>query len=52
MLVLGIVWIGNLLFLIAVAYIMVIFISGQGFFIFVLFVPMSKQVSPKGDNKI
>ena len=49
MIVMGIVWIGNLLFfhtsLIAVAYIMTIFIAGQGIIIFVLFVPMSKQVS-------
>ena len=46
--VMGIAWIGNLLFfdvnLIFVAYIMTIFIAGQGIIIFILFVPLSKQV--------
>ena len=45
----GIAWIGNVLFfdvnLIFVAYIMTIFIAGQGIIIFILFVPLSKQVS-------
>ena len=44
----GIAWIGNVLFfdvnLIFVAYIMTIFIAGQGIIIFILFVPLSKQV--------
>ena len=47
--VMGIAWIGNVLFfdvnLIFVAYIMTIFIAGQGIIIFILFVPLSKQVS-------
>ena len=46
--VMGIAWIGNVLFfdvnLIFVAYIMTIFIAGQGIIIFILFVPISKQV--------
>ena len=46
--VMGIAWIGNVLFfdvnLIFVAYIMTIFIAGQGIIIFILFVPLSKQV--------
>ena len=46
--VMGIAWIGNVLFfnvnLIVVAYIMTIFIAGQGIIIFILFVPLSKQV--------
>ena len=46
--VMGIAWIGNVLFfdvnLIFVAYIMTIFIAGQGIIIFILFVPVSKQV--------
>ena len=46
--VMGIAWIGNLLYfdvnLIFVAYIMTIFIAGQGIIIFILFVPLSKQV--------
>ena len=44
----GIAWIGNVLFfnanLIFVAYIMTIFIAGQGIIIFIMFVPLSKQV--------
>ena len=44
----GIAWIGYVLFfivnLIVVAYIMTIFIAGQGIIIFILFVPLSKQV--------
>ena len=48
MIVMGIAWIGNVLFfdvnLISVAYIMTIFIAGQGIIIFILFVPLSKQV--------
>ena len=46
--VMGIAWIGNVLFfdvnLIFVAYIMTIFIAGQGIIIFILFVPLLKQV--------
>ena len=46
--VMGIAWIGNVLFfnanLIFVAYIMTIFIAGQGIIIFIMFVPLSKQV--------
>ena len=46
--VMGIAWIGNVLFfdvnLIFVAYIMTIFIAGQGIIFFFLFVPLSKQV--------
>ena len=46
--VMGIAWIGNVLFfdvnLIFVAYIMTIFIACQGIIIFILFVPLSKQV--------
>ena len=44
----GIAWIGNLLFfdvnLLFIAYIMTIFIAGQGIIIFILFVPLSEQV--------
>ena len=44
----GITWIGNLLFfsekLLFIAYIMTTFIAGQGIIIFILFVPLSKQV--------
>ena len=47
-LVMGIAWIGNVLFfdvdLIFFAYIMTIFIAGQGIVIFILLVPLSKQV--------
>ena len=47
--VMGITWIGNLLFfteeLLFVAYIMTIFIAGQGIIIFILLVPLSKQVN-------
>ena len=46
--VMGIAWIGNVLFfnvnLLFVAYIMAIFIAGQGIIIFIMFVPLSKQV--------
>ena len=46
--VMGIAWIGNVLFfdvnLIFFAYITTIFIAGQGIIIFILFVPLSKQV--------
>ena len=46
--VMGIAWICNVLFfdvnLIFIAYIMTIFIAGQGIIIFILFVPLSKQV--------
>ena len=46
--VMGIAWIGNVLFfdvnLIFIAYIMTIFIAGQGIIIFFIFVPFSKQV--------
>ena len=45
----GIGWIGNILFfsqaLLFVAYIMTIFIACQGIIIFILFVPLSKNVS-------
>ena len=47
--VMGITWIGNLLFfsekLLFIAYIMTIFIAGQGIIIFILLVPLSKQVN-------
>ena len=47
--VMGITWIGNVLFfreeLLFVAYIMTIFIAGKGIIIFILFVPLSKQVN-------
>ena len=47
--VMGIAWVANILFfnvhLIFLAYIMTIFIAGQGIIIFILFVPLSKQVS-------
>ena len=46
--VMGIAWIANILFfdvnLLFIAYIMTIFIAGQGIIIFILFVPLSKQV--------
>ena len=46
--VMGIAWIGNILFfdvnLIFVAYIMTVIIACQGIIIFILFVPLSKQV--------
>ena len=46
--VMGIAWIGNVLFfdvhLIFVAYIMTVIIACQGIIIFILFVPLSKQV--------
>ena len=49
MVVMGIAWIGNLLFfnihLLFIAYIMTIFIAGQGIIIFILFVLLSKQVA-------
>ena len=45
----GIAWIGNILFfsrhLLFIAYIMTIFIAGQGIIIFILYVPLSKHVS-------
>ena len=45
----GITWIGNLLFfteeLLFIAYIMTILIAGQGIIIFILLVPLSKQVN-------
>ena len=45
----GITWIGNVLFfreeLLFVAYIITIFIACQGIIIFILFVPLSKQVN-------
>ena len=45
----GIGWIGNVLFfskeLIFIAYIMTVFIAGQGIIIFILYVPLSKHVS-------
>lgn len=45
----GVAWVPNVLYLkihlIFVAYIMTIFIAGQGIIIFILFVPLSKQVS-------
>ena len=44
----GIAWIANILFfdvnLLFIAYIMTIFIASQGIIIFILFVPLSKQV--------
>ena len=47
--VLGIGWIGNVLFfdvnLLFIAYIMTIFIAGQGIIIFIVLVPLSKQVN-------
>ena len=46
--VMGIAWIANILFfdvnLLFIAYIMTIFIAGQGIIIFILFVSLSKQV--------
>ena len=54
--VMGIAWIGNVLFfdvnLIFVAYIMTIFIAGQGIIIFILFVPLSKQVQTSCNDAI
>ena len=48
MVVMGIAWITNVLFfdvhLLFIAYIMTIFIAGQGIIIFILFVPLSEQV--------
>ena len=48
MVVMGVTWIGNVLFfdinLLFIAYIMTILIAGQGVIIFILFVPLSKQV--------
>ena len=45
----GIGWLANILFftdkLIFVAYIMTVFIAGQGIIIFILYVPLSKHVS-------
>ena len=44
----GIAWLGNVLFfrkeLLFIAYIMTVFIAGQGIIIFVLYVPMSNHV--------
>ena len=44
----GIAWIANVLFfdvnLLFIAYIMTIFIAGQGIIIFIVLVPLSKQV--------
>ena len=46
--VMGVAWITTVLFfdvnLLFIAYIMTIFIAGQGIIIFILFVPLSKQV--------
>ena len=46
--VMGIAWIANVLLfdvnLLFIAYIMTIFIAGQGIIIFILFVPLSEQV--------
>ena len=46
--VMGMAWIANILFfdvnLLFIAYIMTIFIAGQGIIIFILFVPLSEQV--------
>ena len=46
--VMGMAWIANILFfdvnLLFIAYIMTIFIAGQGIIMFILFVPLSKQV--------
>ena len=46
--VMGIAWVANILFfdvrLLFIAYIMTIFIAGQGIIIFILLVPLSKQV--------
>ena len=46
--VMGIAWIANVLFfdvnLLFIAYIMTIFIAGQGIIIFIVLVPLSKQV--------
>ena len=46
--VMGIAWVANILFveirLLFIAYIMTIFIGGQGIIIFILLVPLSKQV--------
>ena len=48
--VMGISWVANILFfdvrLLFIAYIMTIFIAGQGIIIFILLVPLSKQVGP------
>ena len=44
----GIAWLGNILFfreeLLFIAYIMTVFIAGQGIIIFVLYVPLSEHV--------
>ena len=46
----GIGWLANVLFftdkLLFIAYIMTVFIAGQGIIIFILYVPLSKHVSP------
>ena len=45
----GIGWLANVLFfsdkLLFIAYIMTVFIAGQGIIIFILYVPLSKSVS-------
>ena len=45
----GIGWLANVLFftdkLLFIAYIMTVFIAGQGIIIFILYVPLSKHVS-------
>ena len=45
----GIGWLANVLFftdkLLLIAYIMTVFIAGQGIIIFILYVPLSKPVS-------
>ena len=47
--VMGIGWLANVLFftdkLLFIAYIMIVFIAGQGIIIFILYVPLSKHVS-------
>ena len=47
--VMGIGWLANVLFfsdkLLFIAYIMTVFIAGQGIIIFILYVPLSKHVS-------
>ena len=47
--VMGIGWVANVLFftdkLLFIAYIMTVFIAGQGIIIFILYVPFSKHVS-------
>ena len=48
----GIAWVGNILYfnynLLFIAYIMTAIIAGQGIIIFILFVPLSKQVQFTG----